>query len=30
LRAAGFYQEWREKVGTEAWTLLEKHVGKLT
>jgi len=30
LRAAGFYQEWREKVGTEGWTLLEKHVGKLT
>jgi tripartite ATP-independent transporter DctP family solute receptor len=29
LRAAGFYKEWREKVGAEAWTLLEKHVGKL-
>jgi len=29
LRAAGFYKEWREKVGNEAWTLLEKHVGKL-
>jgi len=30
LRSAGFYQEWREKIGSEAWTLLEKHVGKLT
>jgi tripartite ATP-independent transporter DctP family solute receptor len=29
LRTAGFYQEWRGKIGTEAWTLLEKHVGKL-
>jgi len=29
LRAAGFYQEWRGKVGNEAWTLLEKYVGKL-
>ena len=29
LRAAGFYQEWREKIGADAWTLLEKHVGKL-
>ena len=29
LRAAGFYKEWREKVGNEAWTLLEKNVGKL-
>jgi tripartite ATP-independent transporter DctP family solute receptor len=29
LRAAGFYQEWRGKVGNEAWTLLEKQVGKL-
>lgn len=29
LRAAGFYQEWRGKIGAEAWTLLEKHVGKL-
>jgi len=29
LRAAGFYKEWREKVGNEAWTLLEKYVGKL-
>jgi tripartite ATP-independent transporter DctP family solute receptor len=29
LRAAGFYKEWREKLGEEAWTILEKHVGKL-
>ena len=29
LRAAGFYEEWRGKVGNEAWTLLEKQVGKL-
>ena len=29
LRVAGFYQEWREKIGAEAWTLLEKQVGKL-
>ena len=29
LRAAGFYTEWRGKVGQEAWTLLEKYVGKI-
>jgi len=29
LRAAGFYQEWRGKIGNDAWALLEKHVGKL-
>ena len=29
LRAAGFYQEWKGKIGNEAWTLLEKQVGKL-
>jgi len=29
LRSAGFYQEWRDKIGGEAWALLEKHVGKL-
>jgi len=29
LRTAGFYQEWRGKVGNEAWVLLEKYVGKL-
>ena len=26
---AGFYKEWREKLGAEAWGLLEKQVGKL-
>ena len=29
LRSAGFYKEWRDKIGAEAWTLLEKHVGTL-
>jgi tripartite ATP-independent transporter DctP family solute receptor len=29
LRSAGFYAEWRGKIGDEAWTLLEKYVGKL-
>lgn len=29
LRSAGFYKEWRDKIGSEGWTLLEKHVGKL-
>jgi TRAP-type transport system periplasmic protein len=29
LRSAGFYKEWREKLGEDAWTLLEKQVGKL-
>ncbi len=29
LRDAGFYTEWRKQIGDEAWTLLEKHVGKL-
>jgi hypothetical protein len=29
LGKAGFYKEWREKLGDEAWTLLEKQVGKL-
>jgi len=29
LNKSGFYKEWREKLGGEAWTLLEKHVGKL-
>lgn len=29
LRAAGFYREWREKIGADAWALLEKNVGKL-
>ena len=29
LRSAGFYAEWRGKIGEQAWTLLEKYVGKL-
>ena len=29
LKASGFYTDWRGKLGDEAWTLLEKHVGKL-
>jgi TRAP-type C4-dicarboxylate transport system substrate-binding protein len=30
LKKAGFYAEWKEKYGTEAWALLEKYVGALT
>jgi tripartite ATP-independent transporter DctP family solute receptor len=29
LQKQGFYAQWREKFGAEAWALLEKHVGKL-
>ncbi|MDO9413846.1 MAG: TRAP transporter substrate-binding protein [Pseudolabrys sp.] len=29
LRDAGFYKEWKEKFGAEAWGLLEDSVGKL-
>lgn len=29
LRKAGFYAEWRQKFGEEAWSLLEQYVGKL-
>lgn len=29
LRTAGFYTEWKGKYGDEAWSLLEKSVGKL-
>jgi TRAP-type transport system periplasmic protein len=29
LRAAGFYTEWKGKYGGEAWSLLERSVGKL-
>ena len=29
LKKAGFYAEWKEKYGAEAWGLLEKSVGKL-
>ena len=30
LRAAGFYKEWQGKYGDEAWSILEKAVGKLS
>ncbi|MGA2892193.1 MAG: TRAP transporter substrate-binding protein [Xanthobacteraceae bacterium] len=30
LRTAGFYTEWKNKYGDEAWAILEKAVGKLT
>jgi hypothetical protein len=29
LRAAGFYTEWKEKYGPEAWAVFEKQVGAL-
>jgi len=29
LQKAGFYAQWQEKFGTDAWALLEKYVGKL-
>ena len=30
LRKAGFYDEWKQKFGAEAWGLLESHVGALS
>jgi len=30
LRAAGFYAEWKEKYGAEAWAVLENQVGSLS
>ena len=30
LKEAGFYKEWREKYGAEAWAALEKYAGSLT
>jgi tripartite ATP-independent transporter DctP family solute receptor len=30
LTKAGFYTEWKAKFGDDAWTLLEKYVGKLS
>ena len=30
LSAAGFYKEWQEKFGPEAWALLEKYAGKVS
>jgi len=29
LRKAGFYAEWKERFGAEAWGILEKNVGQL-
>lgn len=29
LQSAGFYKEWRQKFGDEAWTLLEKYAGSI-
>ncbi len=29
LQRAGFYQEWKQKYGADAWALLEKRVGAL-
>ena len=29
LSKNGYYKEWREKLGEQAWALLEKQVGKL-
>jgi tripartite ATP-independent transporter DctP family solute receptor len=29
MRAAGFYAEWKQKYGAEAWAALEKQVGSL-
>jgi hypothetical protein len=29
LNSSGFYSEWKQKYGEEAWALLEKHTGKL-
>ena len=29
LIASGFYNEWKQKYGEEAWALFEKHTGKL-
>ncbi len=30
LRAAGFYAEWKQRMGEEAWSVLESSVGKLS
>jgi TRAP-type C4-dicarboxylate transport system substrate-binding protein len=30
LRTAGFYAEWKEKYGAEAWAVLESQVGALS
>jgi TRAP-type C4-dicarboxylate transport system substrate-binding protein len=30
LRQAGFYTEWRDRYGAEAWSLLERYAGNLS
>jgi tripartite ATP-independent transporter DctP family solute receptor len=30
LQSAGFYKEWHQKFGDEAWKLLEKHAGTIS
>ena len=30
LRSAGFYTEWKQKFGDQAWSTLEASVGKLS
>jgi hypothetical protein len=30
LRSAGFYAEWKEKYGAQAWAVLESQVGALS
>jgi tripartite ATP-independent transporter DctP family solute receptor len=30
LASAGFYKEWQEKYGADAWALLEKYAGKIS
>lgn len=29
LRAAGYYAEWKSRIGDEAWAILERYTGKL-
>ena len=29
LRASGFYKDWQDKMGAEAWAVLERYTGKL-
>ena len=29
LRSAGYYAEWKNKFGNEAWAILERTTGKL-
>ena len=30
LRSAGFYADWKQKYGSQAWAALEKQVGSLS